>query len=115
MPVMPDEDVVELVAVRCVLEGLLDERVLDDLVLDAGLAELGAELGRLLDGHPLVVEEDGRGHLVEPALDRRRSASLFLRSRCASGSGLLVFAPTNARGSILTPGPIVELSVMLRR
>ena len=65
MPVMPDERVVELCRVRRVLEGVLDERVLDDLVLDAGLAELGAELRRVLDGHPLVVEEDGGGHLVE--------------------------------------------------
>ena len=35
MPVMPDEDVVELVAVGGALERVLDERVLDDLVLDA--------------------------------------------------------------------------------
>ena len=60
-----DERVVQLGLERRVLEGVLDERVLDDLVLDAGLAELGAELGDVLDGHPLEVEEDRGGHLVE--------------------------------------------------
>src|SRR5262245_8959644 len=62
------EDVVQLGAVRGLLERLLDEGVLHDLVLDASLAELGAERGRLLDGHPLVIEEDRGGHLVELAL-----------------------------------------------
>ena len=75
------EDVVQLGAVRRVLEGLLDERVLDDLVLDAGLAEAGAERGRLLDGHPLVIKEDGRGHLVELALDRADERALALAGR----------------------------------
>ena len=64
---------------RLVLEGLLDERVLDDLVLDAALAELGAELASLLDGHPLEVEEDGRGHLVEARLDIADLRGLWLR------------------------------------
>ena len=69
MPVIPTRTSFELRLARRVLEGVLDERVLDDLVLDAGLAELVAELGDVLDGHPLEVEEDRRGHLVEAVLD----------------------------------------------
>ena len=90
------------------LERLLDERVLDDLVLDARLAELVAELGDCLDVHPLEVEEDGRGHLVERALDRRRSTVCFLRSRVHELSPPRS-SPTKLRRVDRTPGPIVEL------
>ena len=109
-----DERVVELVAARRVLERLLDERVLDDPVLDAALAELVAELGHLLDGHPLEVEEDRRGHLVEARLDRRRSAAALL---CAFHQ---LMPPRSCadevrRVDLARRGPSSSESVMLRR
>jgi hypothetical protein len=80
MPVMPTRTSSSFARRSRVLQRVLDERVLDDLVLDAGLAELGAELRDVLDGHPLEVEEDGRGHLVEPGLDLADLNSLVARS-----------------------------------
>jgi hypothetical protein len=64
-----DEGVVQFLGEGSVLECALDERVLDDLVLDASLSKLRAELRDVFDGHPLEVEEDRRRHLVEAGFD----------------------------------------------
>ena len=107
-----DEDVVELLLVRRVLEGVLDERVLDDLVLDAGLAELGPELRDVLHRHPLEVEEDGRRHLVEAGLDL---ADLNVFGCAFHGLCLFGLAHEVSGVDLASPGPMVELTVMLRR
>src|SRR5260370_29605233 len=60
------EDVVELCLEWSVLQGVLDERILADLVLDPDLAKLRPKLGDLLHRHSREVEKDGRRHLVEP-------------------------------------------------
>src|SRR5690606_21450387 len=55
---------------RLVAEGLLDEGVLENLVLDALLTELAAEARELLDRHAREVDENRRGHLRESLTDR---------------------------------------------
>src|SRR5690606_28338436 len=65
---------------RMTLEGLTHDVVLDDLVLDACLAEAIAEVGDELDGDPTKVDEDHGGGTVDalPNFGRLRDL-LFTR------------------------------------
>jgi len=105
-----DQGLAEDVGVPVALERLTDERVLDDPVLHAVLAELVAELGDGRHVHALEAEENGRGHLVELRLDLGNLRRFLGAVHNASSS-----LPATSSGSIFTPGPIVVLTVMLRR
>src|SRR5690606_21372005 len=92
-------------------EGLLHERVLEHLVLDALGAELVTELRHLLHVHPGVIQEDRRGHAGEAIANLGNGGFLLGADHWLSSSAAAV---TDAVFT-LTPGPIVLESVMLRR
>src|SRR5690606_5126625 len=106
-----DEHVIELVDPGLVRERLLNERVLDDAVGHALVAERVPELRDLLDRHPGEVQEHGGGHPVELGPDVLDGIGFLRPVHQRSSSPLAAIAA----GSIRTPGPMVLESVMLLR
>src|SRR5262249_6162119 len=102
---------VEVFAPGAILDGLLDEGGLDDPVLDSGFAELVPQRADLCHRHPGEIEEDGRGHLVEAPFDVGDRRGFF----CALHQPSSSVPEITVSGSIRTPGPMVELTMMLRR
>src|SRR5690606_315491 len=104
-----DEHVIELVDPGLVRERLLNERVLDDAVGHALVAERVPELRDLLDRHPGEVQEHGGGHPVELGPDVLDGIGFLRPVHQRSSSPLAAIAA----GSIHTPEPMVLGSVRL--